>query len=312
LGIDLGVEDDKHHFPEVLYQNHTPQLFHGGDMATQELSAWAKGHQKRAELSQVRGRVQVRGRNYAPLHTLALKKVAARFNGTHLVTAVMHQVHSGTWETDIQFGLSTQTFAQTVPDIAPPDAAGLLPAIQGLHVGVVTKLAGDTVAGNHRVRVKIPFIAAQGGHSEGIWARLATPSAGNQRGTVFRPELHDEVILGFINNDPNDAVVLGALHSKPHPAPITAQDSNPQQGYFAKNGMTLLFDDDKKSIELKTKAGQSIVVKEQEIKLALNDNTFIKLSTTGIEMNTSGTISIKATGETSIKGAPIQLNKPGP
>lgn len=314
LGIDLGTEDDKRHFPDVFYQNHTPQLFHGGDMPTEALSSWAKAQQKRAELSQVRGRVQVRGQYYAPLHTLALRKLAARFNGTHLVTGVLHQIHSGTWETDLQFGLSPQTFAETHAEIAMPDAAGLLPAIQGLHIGIVTKLEGDTVGGGYRVRVKLPFIAEQSGQKDGIWARMATLSAGKERGTVFRPELKDEVILGFINNDPNDAVILGALHSKPHAAPIEAKDGNPQQGYFAKKGMTLIFDDDKKSIELKTKEGFMVLLSESEGKIALVDKNknSITLSSSGVSLVSKTNISIEAVGEVSIKGKFIHLNKPTP
>lgn len=313
VGIDLGIEDDKNNFPDVFYQKKTPQLFHGGDIAGQELSAWAKGQQTRAERSQVRGRVQVRGQNFNPMQTIGLKKVAGRFNGTHLVTGVLHQIHSGTWEADIQFGMSAKTFAETASHIAMPEAAGLVPAIQGLHIGIVTKIEGDPVAGNHRIKVQIPFIAAQEGSRDGIWARLATLSAGKERGFVFKPELKDEVILGFINNDPNDAVVLGALHSKEHKAPIESKDANPQQGYFAKNGMALVFDDDKKSIELKTKEGYAILLSEQEAKLELKDknNNSIKLSSSGIEITSQSTISIKAVGEVSIKGKPIQLNKPG-
>ncbi|GGN13299.1 hypothetical protein GCM10010967_56760 [Dyadobacter beijingensis] len=314
LGIDTGVEDTRHQFPEVFYQSEKPQLFHGGDMDTKALGAWAKGQQKRAELSQVRGRVQVRGRHYVPLHTLALKKVAGRFNGSHLISGVLHQVHSGTWEVDIQFGLSAQTFAETKPYITSPEAGGLLPAIQGLHVGIVTKIEGDTVTGGHRIKVKIPFIADQGRNSEGIWARQATISAGDKRGSVFRPEIKDEVILGFINNDPNDAIILGMLHSKTKPAPIDAKDKNLQQGYFAKKGMSLLFDDEKKSIELKTQEGYSILVSESPGKIELKDKSgnTVTLSESGISLVGKSNISIEAEGEVSIKGKTIQLNKPGP
>jgi uncharacterized protein involved in type VI secretion and phage assembly len=312
VGIDLGVEDATHHFPDVLYKTQNPRLFHGGDMATEELSAWARGNKKRAELSQVRGRVRVRGRNFNPLQTAELKKVAARFNGKHLVTGVMHQVHHGTWQTDIQFGLSVRTLSQTAPEIAMPDASGLVPAIHGLHVGVVTKIAGDTQPGDQRIKVKIPFIAGQGENSDGVWARLATLTAGEKRGLVFRPEKGDEVILGFINDDPNDAVVLGSLHSKKNNAPVKASDENFQKGIFAKQGMQMVFDDDQKSIELKTKEGYTILLSEKGARIEIkdkNDNS-IKLSSTGIDMVSKSNISIKADKIVSIKGSQVRINDP--
>ena len=45
----------------------------------------------------------------------------------------------------------------------------------------------------------------------------------------FRPEIEDEVIVGFINEDPNQAVSLGALHSSKNPAPIGIADDNHQK-----------------------------------------------------------------------------------
>ena len=37
---------------------------------------------------------------------------------------------------------------------------------------------------------------------QGVWARVATLDAGNDRGTFFRPEVDDEVVLGFFHDDP--------------------------------------------------------------------------------------------------------------
>ncbi len=311
-GIDLGVQDDRHIFPEALYGSTKFKLFHGGDMATQELSAWAKGQKKRGELSHVRGRVQVRGKDFKPNEAIDLQRVGSRFNGKHLISAVMHQVYEGTWRTDIQFGVSVKTMAQCATDIAIPEASGLVASIKGLHIGIVTKIGGDAEAGNHRIKVKIPYIASQGGDNEGIWARLSTLFAGNERGSVFRPELEDEVILGFINDDPNDAVILGTLHSNKNAAPIPASDNNFQKGLFAKEGMQLVFDDQKKSIELKTQEGYSILISEQGKKLEIkdNNNNSIKLSSSGIDLNSTSNLSITASGNIKIKGAQVRINDP--
>jgi len=48
---------------------------------------------------------------------------------------------------------------------------------------------------------------------DGIWARISTLDAGKQRGTFFRPEIGDEVIVGFLNDDPRYPVVLGMVNS---------------------------------------------------------------------------------------------------
>ncbi|TEB40308.1 Rhs element Vgr protein, partial [Flavobacterium circumlabens] len=87
---------------------------------------------------------------------------------------------------------------------------------------------------------------------QGIWCRVASPDAGENRGFFFRPEIEDEVIIGFINEDPNNAIVLGMLHSSGKPAPITAADANHQKGIVTRSEMKVVFDDEKKSIGIET------------------------------------------------------------
>lgn len=304
-----------HAFPDALFGNEKHLLYHGGDMATEELSAWAKGQKNRAQLSQVRGNVSIRGQDFKPNKTLELQRVSDRFDGKHLISAVTHQIYNGTWRSEIQIGLSAQTFAASAAEkgevIVLSEAAGLMAAIRGLHVGVVTKIGGDDQSGKHRIKVRIPYIATQDGQNhDGIWARLATLHAGDNRGFVFRPEIDDEVILGFINEDPNDAIILGSLHNNAHVAPIDATDANPQKVFFTKEGMQMIFDDEQKSIQFKTKQGYSILLSESDNKLEIKDksNNTIELSQSGISLKSTSNIKIEATGQVEIKGSLIQLN----
>lgn len=287
-------------FPQVLYGQEAVRLQHGGDLDTRELNSWVAAKHKRGELSRVRGRVKIKGEQVYPGDTIEIKGVGDRFNGTHLVTAVLQQVFGGTWETDIQFGWSSDFFAEKI-QTEQPDASGLTSAIQGLQVGVVSKIAGDEREGNHRIQVRLPYVAQgpNGSQAEGIWARLATLYAGESRGFVFRPEINDEVILGFINNDPNDAVILGALHSNKHPAPegIEATDENKIKGFIGREGLQILFDEENQSILLKTGEGDNvptIELKGKEGKIVIKVD-----STNAIELNASGI---------DIDGARIDLN----
>ena len=46
-----------------------------------------------------------------------------------------------------------------------------------------------------RVEVKIPAVTPRDGT---LWARLCSPDAGKGRGFFFRPEVGDEVVVGFL------------------------------------------------------------------------------------------------------------------
>lgn len=91
----------------------------------------------------------------------------------------------------------------------PKSASGLLPAVKGLQIGVVVQLE-QYPNGDDRVRVRMPLVDNE---DNGVWARVATLDAGENRGSFFRPEMGDEVVLGFLNDDPRDPVILGMLNS---------------------------------------------------------------------------------------------------
>jgi uncharacterized protein involved in type VI secretion and phage assembly len=160
-----------------------------------------------------------------------------------------------------------------------------------LQIGVVSALAGDPQPGEHRVQVRLPVTAKNpdGSVPEGIWARLALITAGKDHGFVFRPEVGDEVIVGFINGDPNDAVVLGSLHSGRSPAPsgLSASDENPVKGFVSVNGLELLFDDSGEKITITAgSGGPSLELdgKEKKISISLDSSNSIEITSGGVKV----------------------------
>jgi uncharacterized protein involved in type VI secretion and phage assembly len=116
-------------------------------------------------------------------------------------------------------------------------------------------------------------------------------------GVLFsRPEIGDEVIVGFINDDPRDAVVLGMLHSSAKPAPISARDTNHEKGFTTRSKMHLSFNDDTKTITIDTPAGNSIKIDEQGMSIEIKDQNGNKITmgTSGISLESPMNIDIKA------------------
>jgi uncharacterized protein involved in type VI secretion and phage assembly len=154
--------------------------------------------------------------------------------------------------------------------------------------------------------VKLPVIDDR---EQGVWARIATLDAGENRGSFFRPEIGDEVIVGFINADPRQAVVLGMLNSSAKPAPLQTSDENHEKGFVTRSEMKLIFNDDKKSVVLETPAGKKITVDEDAgvIKLEDENSNVVTLSDSGIELESGSDISVKATGDVNIEGMNVNL-----
>ena len=279
-------------------------LGHSGRIESPELQNWADAKLMRQRLAKTCGRVKCQGfAEVKPGDTIKLEGVGERFNGKVFVSAVRHQVADGNWETDIQFGVKPEWFS-TTHKVEQPGAGGLLPPISGLQIGTVTTLEGDP-DGEDRVQVRLPVISPE---DEGIWARIATLDAGENRGTFFRPDIGDEVIVGFLNDDPRHPIVLGMCHSSAKPAPEPPSDDNHIKGYVTREEMKLLFDDEKKIISIETPNGNRMDLTEDEgaIKLEDENGNKLVLNSDGILLESAKDIILKATGDVKIEGVNIE------
>lgn len=277
------------------------QLSHSGHLQTQELQAWADAQLLKSRLAKIQGRVKIKGYPDAQIDALIeLKGIGQRFNGLAYVSGIRHEVIGGAWFTHIQLGMNSQWFYQEA-DIVDRPASGMLPGVHGLQIGVVVQLQNDP-NGEDRILVKVPTLDSQ---SQGIWTRIATLDAGNNRGSFFRPEIGDEVVLGFLNDDPRDAIVLGMLNSKAKPAPLQASDNNHQKGFFTRSQIKVTFDDEKKFITLETPGGNKITISDEDKGIALKDqngNT-LTMNNSGIVMKSPKDITIEATGKLTLKAS---------
>jgi uncharacterized protein involved in type VI secretion and phage assembly len=131
--------------------------------------------------------------------------------------------------------------------------------------------------------------------------------AGNGRGWVWNPEIGDEVIVGFINDDPRDALILGRLYSSVNPPHLTADEDNKQKGLLTKSELSVLFDDDKKIIKISTAKGNVITLDEDQGSITIQDenNNKIEMTSSSINIESAADITLKATGDIKIEGTNV-------
>lgn len=282
------------------------RIRHGGKLGQPELQAWADGRLLKERLAKVRGRVRFQGfAGVLPGQLIEISGIGDRFEGKLYVSGVRHTVASGNWETDVQFGLNPELFSETY-NLRPLPAGGLLPGVSGLQIGVVTVLESDP-DGEDRIKVRLPLVSVS---EEGIWARLATLDAGKDRGTFFRPEIGDEVVVGFLGDDPRYPVVLGMCHSSAKPAPEPASDKNHHKGYVSREKMKLTFDDEKKIIHLETPGGNKLTLSEDKKGILIEDQNGnkITLDDNGIKIESVKDLILKASKDIKAEGVNIELN----
>ena len=282
-------------------------LKHTGKITDNELKAWSDAKLMRSRLSKIKGKVKIQGfSDIKPGDVIELAGFGDRFNGVAFVSAIAHRMSiDNPWSTDIEFGLDKEWFTDNYNDIIDKPASGLVPAIHGLQIGIVTNIHEDP-EGEERIRVRLPIIDNE---NDGVWARLSTTDAADSRGWVFRPEIDDEVIVGFLNGDPRDPIILGSVFSSAKPSPISAEEENNEKGYVSRSGMKFVFDDDKVSVTTETPNGNKIILSEDEGSIVVEDENGnkVQLTSDGINMESPGDINIKASGDLNMEGVNINV-----
>jgi uncharacterized protein involved in type VI secretion and phage assembly len=92
-----------------------------------------------------------------------------------------------------------------------------------LHGGSYLAQVVDVNDPEDLARVQIRLLAFDGSEEQdaALWARVAAPFAGDNRGAFFIPDVGDEVLVSFVNGDPRQPIVMGGLWSGSAQVPET-------------------------------------------------------------------------------------------
>tara|TARA_R110001599_G_scaffold141403_1_gene321760 strand:- start:4609 stop:6399 length:1791 start_codon:yes stop_codon:yes gene_type:complete len=271
------------------------------------LKTWAKAQTTKSKFSKIRGQMSFQGSALAlPGKLININGMGDRFNGDAFISGVRHVVRDGNWITEVDMGLSAEWFSDKVR-LEAPLASGLLPGIQGLQNATVKRIDQDP-DGEFRVLVDVPIIEQKG---EGIWARFSNLYATNNAGSFFFPEIGDEVILGFLNEDPRFPVILGSLYnSNSKVPPYTPDQTNSTKAIISKSQLKFIFDDENKVVTVITPGNNQMVWsdKEQSITIKDQNENSIEMSSSGITIKSASNLTFQAAEAINIKaGAAVSI-----
>ena len=194
--------------------------------------------------------------------------------------------------------------------------------VKGVALALVTQ--NQDPEGLGRVKLRYPWHHKA---NESDWVRIAVPMAGAGRGAVFLPEVGDEVLVAFEREDMRYPYVLGSLwNGKDKPPEYNANGRNDLRMLKTRKGHTLTFDDGSKgSVELKLNdgkhlridddgivlddgAGNRIAIDSKGGSMTLQAATKLTLKAPVIAVESSGTLSLKASATASLQGQLVTIN----
>jgi type VI secretion system secreted protein VgrG len=158
------------------------------------------------------------------------------------------------------------------------------PRISGTQTAIVVGKAGEEIWTDKYGRVKVQFHWDQLGKNDensSCWIRVDYGWAGKQWGGIFLPRIGQEVIVSYLEGDPDCPLITGAVYNSEQVVPYTLPDEQTKSTVKTNsskggNGFNeIRFEDKKDSEELYFHAqkDQNIVVEHDRTKKVLNNET---------------------------------------
>lgn len=285
-GQDIYVrKPDMSSFPQLKVTYGSNLIEFNGRLQTdcQNNEHWVAGQRLNARSAQIQGDFKFQGSSKAvPGCTIEIEGLGGSFDGNVYVGSVEHEIRNGDWIITAGIGIPSPNVATS------PTSWG----INGLHTGKVVRLDGDPT-GENRIQVELSFLNE---YENTIWARLSNIWASNGYGSFFVPDINDEVVLGFFENDPCCPVILGSLYSSKKVPPYKIDADNKVKAIVSKSKLKISFDEGSKVITFETPEKNIIEIsdKDKSIKLKDQNNNKIEMTPNGILFDSAKEIQLKA------------------
>ena len=188
----------------------------------------------------------------------------------------------------------------TPPEVVSSPITGMVGA-PGMVIGKVKQLNNDPLNEN-RILIEIPW---PDGSTKEIWVRVATLYATQGAGTFFLPEIGDEVVVGFFNQDLNCPVILGSLIGARQTPPYAYTELNQKKAIVTREKLKIEFDEEKKIITIVTPGSNQLVISDEAKSIRLSDQNGNELlmDSNGITLSSAKDINLKSGGNVIVDAA---------
>jgi len=186
-------------------------------------------------------------------------------NAEHLVVATQLQIQNngyaayGIPDGGEEFSCSYEVI-NTAVVYRSPRLTGK-PVVQGVQTAVVVGNSGDEITTDQYGRVKVQFPWDRLGTNDqnsSCWIRVAQIWAGKNWGGLYIPRIGQEVIVDFLEGNPDNPIIIGCVYNATQTTPYALPDNKTQSGILTRsttgggsdNANHLRFEDKKGSEEI--------------------------------------------------------------
>jgi type VI secretion system secreted protein VgrG len=210
-------------------------------------------------------------------------------NGDYILTSVEHTARMGAnYRTGEGDSYSYQNRFQCIPAAVPfrPERTTERPTVAGSQTAVVVGPAGEEIFTDQYGRVKVQFHWDRQGKNDAnssCWIRVGSNWAGKQWGMIHIPRIGQEVIVDFLEGDPDQPIIVGSVYNAEQMPPWALPANKTQSGIQTRSSLggsaanfnQIRFEDKKgaEQLHIHAEKNQDIEVENDETHSVGHDRT---------------------------------------
>ena len=133
---------------------------------------------------------------------------------------------------------SNSFLAMPAERVFRPEATTPKPVVHGPQTAVVTGPSGEDIHCDEHGRIKVQFHWDREGERDAgssCWLRVAQSMAGRGWGALFTPRVGMEVVVAFLEGDPDRPLVVGTVYNGKNPPPYDLPGNKTQSGFKSRS-----------------------------------------------------------------------------
>ncbi|MGF7225253.1 type VI secretion system tip protein TssI/VgrG [Pantoea agglomerans] len=161
-------------------------------------------------------------------------------NGEYLVTSATYDFAENSYASgdtgDSRHNIHFTVLPSSVTYRTPPETAW--PKTHGPQTAKVVGPKGESIWTDRYGRVKVKFHwdrLAKGDDTSSCWVRVSSAWAGQGFGGVQIPRVNDEVVVDFINGDPDRPLIIGRVYNEASMPPWALPAAATQMGFLSRS-----------------------------------------------------------------------------
>jgi type VI secretion system secreted protein VgrG len=161
-------------------------------------------------------------------------------NQDYFLTSVQHDCSDTTYRQNQDKGHGYKNTFKAIPKSVPyrPPRKTKRPTVQGLQSAVVVGKAGEEIWTDQYGRVKVQFFwdrVGQKNEDSSCWVRVSQIWAGKNWGWMSIPRIGQEVLVDFLEGDPDKPIIVGRVYNADQMPPWTLPDNQTQSGILTRS-----------------------------------------------------------------------------